>query len=46
MSRLLHEVEAGDAGFAPARVGIGDRGSFEGFDVFRFYLNLDVDDEQ
>ena len=42
---LLHDIKAGDAGFANARLSIVERGSFEVIDAFGLHLNVDVNNE-
>ena len=41
---LLHEIKAGDARFLDALSRVGNRGLFEGLDVLRFYVNVNVND--
>jgi hypothetical protein len=42
---MLEEVEAGAAGFLGAVAGVFDGGGAEGFEVFGFDLNVDLEDE-
>src|SRR6266540_2540056 len=42
---LLHEVEAGNAGFVDALASIFDGRPLEGFDAFGLHVDMDVDDQ-
>lgn len=42
---LLNDVEAGDPRLADAPAGVFDGGGFEGLDVVRLYMDMDVGDK-
>jgi hypothetical protein len=43
--RLLHEIKACDSRLEHTGAGVGERGGFEGIEVFRLNVNVNMDDE-